>query len=187
MEGEEENPWKYVPQERGDPDFEMIKALLCMVLIGSFCGGNVPLIPTWMGSAGGAAAFAMFGIAKNARGDLIRTMGMRVVALVGEALRINSDLDVARKVGRVAGRIFDKMMILDRKHKIKDRITQGASWAYERVSSTASRVKDDMQEGKEGDRGRGEDRNDRFRDDRYRRERDDDRPRGRPEAREMRD
>jgi len=183
MEGEEENPWKYVPQARDDPDFEMIKALLCMVVIGSFCGGNVPLIPTWMGSAGGAAAFAVFGIAKNARGDLIRTMGMRVVALVGEALRINSDLDVARKVGRVGGRVFDKMMILDRKHRIKDRITQGASWAYDRASNTASRVKEDMQEGKEGDRGREEE----DRDDRYRRERDDDRPRGRPEVRETRD
>eukprot|EP00979_Chaetoceros_neogracilis_P010649 scaffold2544_cov269-Chaetoceros_neogracile.AAC.3 len=179
LEGEVENPWNYAPQSRDDPDFEMIKALLCMVLIGSFCGGNVPLIPTWMGSAGGAAAFAVFGIAKNARGDLIRTMGMRVVALVGEALRINSDLDVPRKVARVAGRTFDKLMILDRKHRIKDRIVQGGTWAYARVSNSAARVKKDMDEGKERGMGRGDES-----DDGYRRERDDDRHRGPPPTRD---
>jgi len=153
-DGEEENPWKYVPQSRDDPDFEMIKALLCMVLIGSFCGGNVPLIPTWMGSAGGAATFAIFGIAKNARGDLIRTMGMRVVALIGEAMRINAELNVARKVARVGGKIFDKMMILDSKHRIKDRIVKGASWAYEKASNTAARVQEDIKEGRETDNDR---------------------------------
>lgn len=152
MRDEDENPWKYEPERREDPKFDMTKALLSMVLIGSFCGGNIPLIPTWMGGAGGAAAFGVFGIGKNARGDLIRTMGMRIVALSGEALQINRDLRVAGKVSRVAGKVFDKMMILDRKHKIKDRIVSGATWAYDRVTSTAARVQQDMQEGNESDR-----------------------------------
>ena len=156
FEDEEENPWRYAPQSRDDPDFEMAKALLCMVVIGSFCGGNVPLIPTWMGSAAGAAAFGIFGIAKNPRGDLIRAMGMKVVALIGEAIVINSELRVARKVARVGGKIFDKMMILDSKHRIKDRIVKGASWAYERASNTAARVQEDVKEGKESRDTRGD-------------------------------
>ena len=142
----DESPWRYAPEQEGDPEFEMIKSLLCIAFIGSFCGGSIPLLPTWMGSAGGAALFAFFAIAKNSRGDLIRTMGMRVVALLGEAIDINSELRVARKVGVVGGKLLDKMLILDRKHRIKDKILSGASWAYEKVSSTASQVQEDMQE-----------------------------------------
>ncbi len=165
-----ENPWKYEPQSDTDPEFDMIKALLSVAMIGSFVGGNIPLIPTWMGGAGGAAAFVTFGIAKNARGDLIRAMGMRVVSLAGEALEINRELNCARKVGRVGGKIFDKMMILDRKHRIKDRIIQGASFVYDRASSTASRVQSDMKERREeDDRDRDIDDFDRRRD--YERER----------------
>ncbi len=149
FEGEDENPWRYAPQSREDPDFEMVKALLCMILIGSFCGGNVPLIPTSVGAASGAAAFGILGIAKNARGDLIRTMGMKVVALIGEAMVINSELKVARKVATVGGKIFDKMMILDRKHRIKDRIVKSATWAYEQVSNTAARVQEDVRESRD--------------------------------------
>ena len=149
LEDSEENPWKYAPQSRNDPNFEMIKALVCMLLVGSFCGGSVPLIPTWMGSSAGAAAFGLFGIAKNARGDLIRSMGMRIVALASEASGINAELRVAKKVARVGGKLFDKMMILDRKHRIKDRVVQGASWAYTKAANTAARVQEDVKEGKE--------------------------------------
>lgn len=160
MEGGEENPWRYAPMSRDDPDFEMAKALLSVVLIGSICGGNVPLIPTWIGSAGGAAAFAIFGMGKNARGDLIRTMGMRVVALTGEAMRINADLRIASKVLIVSGKVFDKIMILDRKHRIKDRIVKGATMAYDMASRTFTSVQSDIQQGNgsSGDRyARGND------------------------------
>jgi len=141
-----ENPWKYTPQSDQDPDFDMIKSLICIALVGSFCGGNVPLIPTWIGSASGAAALAFMGIGKNARGDLIRTMGMRVVALVGETMDINEELNVGRKVAVVAGKLLDKALILDRKHRIKDRVFSGVSWAYEKISSTVNNAKDDMGE-----------------------------------------
>ena len=151
QEGEEENPWKYVPQAKHDPDFDMIRAMASVVLVGSFCGGTMqlPLIPQWVGGTAGAATFAVFGISKNPRGDLIRTMGMRIVTLAGEAMAINSELRVARKVARVGGKIFDKMMILDRKHRIKDRIVSGATWAYEKASNTAAQVQEDVKEGRE--------------------------------------
>jgi hypothetical protein len=139
-----ENMWKYVPQYNDDPEFDMIKSLICLVVIGSFCGGNIPLIPTWMGSMAGAATFAFMGISKNARGDLMRTMGMRVVALAGEAIDINAELKIARKVSVVAGKLLDKALILDRKHRIKDKLVSGASWVYDKVSSTVNNVQNDM-------------------------------------------
>lgn len=139
-----ENMWKYVPQYNDDPEFDMIKSLICLVVIGSFCGGNIPLIPTWIGSMAGAATFAFMGISKNARGDLMRTMGMRVVALAGEAIDINAELKIARKVSVVAGKLLDKALILDRKHRIKDKLVSGASWVYDKVSATVSNVQNDM-------------------------------------------
>lgn len=155
-EGEDENPWKYTPQSDRDPDFEMIKSMLCVILIGSFCGGNMPLIPTWMGSTGGAAMFAIFAIGKNPRGDLVRTMGMRVVALLGEAVDINAELNVTRKVTVVIGKVIDKLMILDRKHRIRDKIFKGAAATYDTLSSTVSRVQEDIQDrkGESSDRTR---------------------------------
>jgi hypothetical protein len=110
----------------------------------------VPLIPTWMGSTAGAATLAFMGIGKNPRGDLIRTMGMRVVATLGEAMDINAELRVAKKVSVVAGKLLDKALILDRKHRIKDRVFRGVSWAYEKINSTVRNVQDDMNKDDDG-------------------------------------
>ena len=158
-----ENMWKYTPQTDYDPDFDMVKSLICLVIIGSFCGGNVPLIPTWMGSMAGASTFGFLGISKNSRGDLMRTMGMRVVATAAEALDINAELNVTRKVSVVAGKLLDKALILDRKHRIKDKIVNGATWIYDRLSSTVRKVQDDMNQDDDDDRRREIRRDDRSR------------------------
>ena len=153
-----ENPWKYTPTYDVDPEFDMVKTMVCIVMIGSFCGGSFPLIPTWMGSTAGAATFAFMGISKNARGDLLRTMGMRIVSLASEAITINSELNVARKVMVVAGKLLDKALILDRKHRIKDRVVKGASWAFTRVNTTVRSVQNEMnQDDERGDDTRRED------------------------------
>ena len=141
-----ENPWSYQPQTRIDPDFDMIKSLIAVVIIGSFCGGTIPLIPTWIGSSAGALTSAFLCTSKTGRGDLTRIMGMRVVSLVLEALDINRELRIGRKSGVVAGKIFDKVMILDRKHRIKDRLIQVLNWVYEKVASTASQVQKDARQ-----------------------------------------
>ncbi len=57
----------------------MTYALLAMMLVGSFCGGNVPILPAWMGGIFGAVTFASFKTGVNARGYLGRAMGMRLV------------------------------------------------------------------------------------------------------------
>jgi hypothetical protein len=93
----------------------------------------------------GAGSFAFLTTTRNARGDLCRTMGMRVVSLGQEVLGINQELELLSKVGVVSGRVLDKLLILDRKHRIKDRLVVGFSWIYDKVSRTASRVQNDMQ------------------------------------------
>jgi hypothetical protein len=128
------NPWTYAPREgTSDPEFSMLYALVAMAMVGSLVGGNVPLIPSWMGGLAGGAAFAFAATLPTANGDLVRCMGMRVVAVAKEAWILQSDLRLLSKFGTVTGKIADKLLILDRKHRIKDRVISGASFLYEQV------------------------------------------------------
>lgn len=140
------SPWKYEPVYRDDPEFKMTYALLAMMLVGSFCGGNVPILPAWMGGIIGAVTFASFTTGANARGDLGRAMGMRLVGLVREAMAINSDLRILGKTATVGGLVFDKLMIVDKKHRIKDKIVAIFKWGYDKIATTAEQVKDEMQD-----------------------------------------
>ena len=140
------SPWKYEPVYRDDPDFKMTYALLAMMLVGSFCGGNVPILPAWMGGIIGAVTFASFTTGANARGDLGRAMGMRLVGLVREAMAINSDLRILGKTATVGGHVFDKLMIMDKKHRIKDKIVAIFKWGHDKIATTAEQVKDEMQD-----------------------------------------
>eukprot|EP00984_Skeletonema_dohrnii_P019661 scaffold9451_cov103-Skeletonema_dohrnii-CCMP3373.AAC.5 len=151
----ESSPWRYEPIYEDDPDFKMTYVLLAMALVGSFCGGNVPLLPQWMGGIIGAVAFASFTQGSNAQGDLGRTMGMRLVGLVQVVTSINSELRILGKAATVGGLIFDKMMILDRKHRVKDKFVAVCKFAYDKVSRTANLVQEDIKE------DRGDDRRDR--------------------------
>jgi len=140
-----DNPWAYQAVEPDDVDFSMLYTLVAMGFIGSMCGGNLPLIPTWMGALAGAGLLAFGTTTRDARGDLARSMGMRVVSLGQEAIGINRELELLSKLGVVSGKILDKILILDRKHRIKDRLIAGFSWVYEQVSRTAAEVQNDMQ------------------------------------------
>lgn len=174
---EDSSPWRYEPIYEDDPDFKMTYVLLAMALVGSFCGGNVPLLPQWIGGIVGAAVFASFTQGSNAQGDLGRTMGMRIVALLQVVLSIQNELRILGKAATVGGLIFDKMMIFDRKHRVKDKFVAVCKYMYDKVARTADLVQEDMQD----------DRRDRDRDRPPRRDDydDDDRRDRRPPRREV--
>ncbi len=73
-------------------------------------------------------------------------MGMKVVSLVEELLDINSELQLLSKLQVVNGKIFDKLLILDRKHKIKDKVTSILQWIFQNASRAANQVKADIEE-----------------------------------------
>jgi hypothetical protein len=79
------------------------------------------------------------------QGDLSRSMGMRVVALCQEFLGINSELEILRKGGVVSGKLLDKALILDRQHRIKDRLISGGSFLVRQISNQVNRVQSEMQ------------------------------------------
>ena len=143
---EVENPWAYTPMYEDDVDFSMLRVIIAMTLLGTFCGGNLhlPLIPTWLAALAGASTLAFATTMKDPKGDLARTIGMKAVALVEELLEINYELQLFGKVQTVTGKIFDKLMVLDRKHRIKDKIVSIVQWMYLKVSSVAQQVQADV-------------------------------------------
>lgn len=138
-----ENPWKYEGEEF--PDYSMIQILLSMMFIGGLCGGNIPIIPTWMGSLSGAASFCFLSTLKDSKGDLTRSMGMKIVSLIQELLYLNEDLGVLSQGKVVTEKVLDKLLILDRKHKIRDKVGRGAKVGYESLMRTVNRVRADAQ------------------------------------------
>ena len=129
------NPWTYQPRDNytSDPEFNMLYAVAAMGLVGSFVGSNMPLIPSWMGALIFGSFLAFATTLPNARGDLTRCMGMRVVAVAQETWHLQSELQLLSKAGVVAGKIADKLLILDRKHRIKDRVVSGVSFLYGQI------------------------------------------------------
>lgn len=159
-------------------EISFIYTLIAMGFVGSAAGGNLPLVPTWMGATGGAGLMVFLTTLRSARGDLCRSMGMRLVAVIEELLDINAELKVVQKAGVVAGKILDKILILDRKHSIKDRIASALTFMYEQVASATGRM-DRRRDDKDREEGRRRD----SRDDERRRSRDDQRPADRQDDR----
>lgn len=157
------NPWRYTPRSPRDPDFNMMFVLVSMAFVGSMVGGNLPVIPTWMGALAGAASFAFACTWQSPRGDLARSCGMRVVSAVGELWEIQADLAIIPKATVVSSQIIDKAMILDRKHRVKDRFLSLANKGYEQASKLATQIHEQQRGGvgKNGDNSmRTDDRND---------------------------
>eukprot|EP00934_Nitzschia_sp_Nitz4_P008215 Nitzschia sp. Nitz4//scaffold208_size52459//14211//15336//NITZ4_006808-RA/size52459-augustus-gene-0.2-mRNA-1//1//CDS//3329541645//8205//frame0 len=114
------------------PPFHMLYCLMAMAMVGSVCGANLPLIPTWLGSILGAGLLVYGctlegGVAQgrphtDLRGDICRLMGMRVVAWVQAWIQIQRQLDILPKTMVVFSRILDRLLILDRQHRLRDRL-----------------------------------------------------------------
>lgn len=139
------NPWTYRPMENSDdPDFSMLYTMIAMTLVGTTIGGTLPLIPTWIGGTLGSVTFAAATTLQDARGDVCRTMGARLVALAHVFVDVNAELKLLSKTMVVTSKIVDKIFILDRKHKIKDKVVAGATLLYERVSGMAKQVQKDI-------------------------------------------
>ncbi|KAL3933445.1 MAG: hypothetical protein SGARI_003709 [Bacillariaceae sp.] len=128
----------------------MMYVLVAMGFVGSMVGGNLPVIPTWMGSLAGAATFALICTWQSPRGDLARSCGMRVVSAVLELWEIQADLGIIPKATVVSSQIIDKAMILDRKHRVKDRFLSVANRGYEQASKLATQIHDQQRGGNAG-------------------------------------
>ena len=61
-------------------------------------------------------------------------------------MAINTDLHILGKTATVGGHVFDKLIIMDKKLRIKDKIVAIFKWGYDKIATTAEQVKDEMQD-----------------------------------------
>lgn len=125
----------------------MIYAMVAMAFVGSACGGNLPFIPTWIGALAGAGMFGLACTWSSPRGDLARTCGMRVVSTAGQLWEIQADLQIIPKATVVSSQIIDRAMILDRKHKVKDKFLALASRGYDQATRVAAQIQQQQRGG----------------------------------------
>ncbi|GAX12927.1 hypothetical protein FisN_22Hu260 [Fistulifera solaris] len=126
------NPWNYQPSPNAS-SFNMMYTLISIAIVGSTVGGNVPLVPKWLGGLLGAGFFAYLATQPSALGDLVRTAGMRVVGLLQELWEVTMELRLRQQLTVFAVRLFDRLMFLDRQHRIRDRVTAGVTLFYQQV------------------------------------------------------
>ncbi len=106
------------------------------------------------GCHGGGCVLRVCRYAAHGRGRFGEKHGNE--SLLEEVVAINAQLRILSKGATVSGKIFDKIMILDRKHRIKDKIVTVFSFAYDAVSKTASKVQSDMKDDDDDDNRGGE-------------------------------
>ncbi|GMI59756.1 hypothetical protein ScalyP_jg10569 [Parmales sp. scaly parma] len=147
----EENPFKYKQVYSDDVKFSMAKSLFAMVVVGAYCGFHIAdhiiLFPAWIGGLLGAGTAMMSSVLRSGRGDLVRTMGMKIVAFFSTLMWINEDLFVAGKFSSCVGITFAKMMVFDRKHRIKDKLSSLLAWLAGIFSKMFGGVADDLKDG----------------------------------------
>ena len=118
-----------------DPEFSMFYAMAANAFVGGMCLISVPfpLIPSWMGGSAGAFLMAWSTDSRGTcRGDVLRVLGTRVVSLCSEGSDVVSELHVPFKSVVVAGRVMDRLLIFDHKHRVQDRLGRVLGFIYAR-------------------------------------------------------
>lgn len=72
---------------------------------------------------------------------------MRVVSTAGQLWEIQADLQIIPKATVVSSQIIDRAMILDRKHKVKDRFLALASKGYDQATKVAAQIQQQQRGG----------------------------------------
>lgn len=119
----------------GDEDFPRLYAMIAAGMVGSLVLGTFPLLPTWLGALAGLGIGSLSTTLPDARGDLARCVGMRVVALMQETATLNRELQIVPKCLGFAEAVWDRLLFLDRQHRLKDRVGRAVSWIYEKTTS----------------------------------------------------
>lgn len=121
-----ESPWKYRAGERGLV-FSMTKSMLAVAFVGGAIGyilsRLIIFLPDVLAAlaVGGAAAY--LATRSSAGGDLVRLLGMRVVALASVIAGVDDDVGAWDKASVVGSMCFSKLIAWDRKYQVTRKLT----------------------------------------------------------------
>merc|ERR1719469_890890 len=147
--------------------------MIGIFFIGAFVGGTIPFIPTSIGGICGAFFFTYFCTMDNARGDLFRVLSIRIHLLFFDILKnLMLDLEILRKIQRVMNKVIQLCFILDRKHRIYDKLSNAVAFVYYNMIMRIWNSASSNQKKEREDRRRGNDDDARYYDDRRYRDED---------------
>jgi len=107
--------------------------LICtfiMALFGAFIGSTLTFLPTAFAAVAGALLFPYISTKDNARGDLFRTIALRIQAFAQDLWRIVNILDILPQSQLLLSQLFDAILFLDRKHNIKHKLLKLCNLLY---------------------------------------------------------
>ena len=133
-----------------DVSYSMIRTMVALSAVGAYCGyhtaSRIILFPSWVGGLLGLCIAAISCTLRSGRGDLARSMGAKVAAFGETVIDINDDLAVAGKLSSCIGLIVSHLLIFDRKHKVKDKLSRVVSFVGGKAGGLVSGVREDMEE-----------------------------------------
>ena len=144
-----DNPWQYQAiDEISDPPFAMIKTLIVLGILGTMFGWQLAkviyILPTWLVGFISGTTSIYGGTLRDPNGDLLRVIGMKIVALTGLLIEINEELLISPKLGEVCHISFSQIAALDRKYQIRRRILDFIGYFMETLSAKYEKMKNDM-------------------------------------------
>jgi hypothetical protein len=134
-------PRRPFPDPNDDADFVLLPTCLAMAVLGAAAvPGNIPLLPTSLTRIVAAILVGYTTTLPTRSGDVCRCLGTRVRVWLSEWRRLARQVELPRHAGVVAAALFDRAMILDRQHRVRQRlataVAQGVAAVRQRKRPT---------------------------------------------------
>ena len=156
-----ENPWAYVRASPSDIEFSMTKTLVAVVFVGALYGYllsnflSLFFLPAWLLALAGGGVGGYTATLRDGRGDMIRCLGMKLVAFFGLIKAVEEELSVWRKLGKVFHISYGHAARFDERWKVRERLWRVGGWVSGKLTREAERVRGDRMEGEGGREGGG--------------------------------
>jgi len=114
----------FPPPDVKDFPYSAVKSTALLFLLSATLGyqtfSHLPLLPPFLG----AVLYGVFVVgctnSQSKVGDLARVAGMRVSEFVNTAVMLEKDVFIVRKATTVGGVVVGRVLIFDRRHRIRD-------------------------------------------------------------------
>lgn len=119
-----ENPWAYVRASPSDIEFSMTKTLVAVVFVGALYGYllasaiSLFFLPAWLLALIGGGIGGYTATLRDGRGDMVRCLGMKLVAFFGLIKAVEEELSVWLKLGKVCHISYGHAAKFDERWKI---------------------------------------------------------------------
>ena len=154
-------PFLYPSLSSSDIEFSMTKTLVAVVFVGALYGYllasaiSLFFLPAWLLALTGGGIGGYTATLRDGRGDMVRCLGMKLVAFFGLIKAVEEELSVWRKLGKVCHISYGHAAKFDERWKVREKLWRVGGWVSGKLTKEAERVRGDRMEGEGGREGGG--------------------------------